>query len=252
VSWNLDANCRRSRRTRHESGRLTAAHVKRSLSPLCQAWSRRRRAPLPSAEGRPVFGARAALGLREGCPGDERSRGSPSHLLSAPPVVLGPALSNPGPGRNVGSTPRIQNPAPCCWYAPLPDLAAYRDGMGARPDAESAAGGRPRYVRCAGCLLDVRGGRRRLGPIRRSGPRRYFPFAPDPFQALKSPRVPKAQRKARKIRGWATFVHGCLDTVMELPVVTSGVAPSVHRIAGTPALRRHLRHSCFDSKICKP
>jgi hypothetical protein len=40
----------------------------------------------------------------------------------------------------------------------LLDLATCRDGMGARPDAESAAGGRPRYVRCAGCLLEVRGG----------------------------------------------------------------------------------------------
>ena len=164
------------------------------------------RALLHSAEGRSVFGARASPSRREGCPGDERSRGSPSHLLSAPPVVLGPALSNPGPGRNVGSAPRIQNPAPCCWYAPLPDLAAYWEGMGARSDAESTAGGRPRYVRGASCLLDVRGARRRFGPICRSGPGMYFPCTPDPFQAPRCPRVVQDQGKAWRITGQTTYL----------------------------------------------
>src|ERR1017187_170701 len=107
-----------SRCTRYVFGRPTADHVKRSLSPLCRAWSRRLPAPLPSVEGRSVFGARASPGLREECPGDERSRRSPSRQPFSIPVGLGPAVSNLGPVRNVGGVPRIQNPAQCCQYVP--------------------------------------------------------------------------------------------------------------------------------------
>src|ERR1017187_4543000 len=44
--------------------------------------------------------------------------------------------------------------------------------------------------------MDARGGRRRSGPIRRSGPGTYIPFSPGPFQAPRSPRVVQAHRKA--------------------------------------------------------
>src|ERR1019366_9919330 len=63
------------------------------------------RALLPSVEGRSVFGARASLSLRAGCPGGGRSRRSPSRLQSAPPVELGPALSSLESGRHVGGAP---------------------------------------------------------------------------------------------------------------------------------------------------
>ena len=46
--------------------------------------------------------------------------------------------------------------------------------------------------------MDVRGGRRRSGPIRRSGPGTYIPFSPGPFQAPRSPRVVQGQEKARR------------------------------------------------------
>ena len=39
---------------------------------LCRAWFRRLRAPLPSVEGRSVFGARASRDLPEGRQGEER------------------------------------------------------------------------------------------------------------------------------------------------------------------------------------
>src|ERR1035437_6422617 len=80
------------------SGAFAAEHFKRTFTPPGQKGSRRLRAPLPSAAGRSVFGARASLGLRAGCPSDERWRHNPSHLLIATPVVLGPTLSNPGGG----------------------------------------------------------------------------------------------------------------------------------------------------------
>ena len=158
MSWNLDADCRRrSRRTRYVFGRRGASPLMLT-KPLCRAWPRRPQAPLPSVEALSAFAERASPGLREGCPNEERSRRNPSRLLPSTPTKSGPVGATPGPGRNVGAAPSTQNPAQCCQYAPLLDLAAYRDGMGARPDAESAAGGRPRYVRCAGCLLEVRGG----------------------------------------------------------------------------------------------
>src|ERR1017187_4875286 len=76
------------------------------------------RALLPSVEGRSVFGARASLSLRAGCPGGGRSRRSPSRLQSAPPVELGPALSSLESGRHVGGAPNTQNPAPCYRHVP--------------------------------------------------------------------------------------------------------------------------------------
>src|ERR1019366_6322467 len=90
-----------------------------SSTSLLRAWSRRLRAPFPSAEDRSVFAARASPGQREGRQGEERSRRSPSRPRSAPPVVLGPVGATPGPGRNVGGAPRIQNSAQCCQYVPL-------------------------------------------------------------------------------------------------------------------------------------
>src|ERR1035437_7923357 len=77
---------------------FAAEHFKRTFTPPGQKGSRRLRAPLPSAAGRSVFGARASLGLRAGCPGSERWRHNPSHLPFSIPVGLGPALSNPGGG----------------------------------------------------------------------------------------------------------------------------------------------------------
>src|ERR1035437_836522 len=47
-------------------------YFNRALTPPGQKGSRRLRAPLPSGEALSVFGACASLGLRAGCPGDER------------------------------------------------------------------------------------------------------------------------------------------------------------------------------------
>ena len=126
--WSPNADCRRrpAELVKHsEPRRITSNSYQRRY----RTRSRRLRAPLPSCEDRSVFGARASPDLREGCPDEERSRRSPSRLPPSTPVRLGPVGATPGPGRNVGGAPRVQNPAQCCQYAPLPDLAACGNGI---------------------------------------------------------------------------------------------------------------------------
>jgi hypothetical protein len=199
---------RRCRCTRYVFGRPTADHVKRSLSPLCRAWSRRLRAPLPSVEGRSVFGARASPGLREGCPGDERSRRSPSRLLPSTPTKLCPAVSNPGGGCKIGGAPSARNPVQCCQYAPWLDLATCQAGTAPLADSQSIDRRTPNHVHGAGWRLKGCRGGRRSGPTHRSGSERYFPCSPGPYQAPRSPRVVQGQRKARRITGQTTYLHG--------------------------------------------
>src|ERR1035441_2230540 len=207
--WSRGAACRRrSWCTRNVFGAPRGHHLKRSPTPLCRASSRRLRAPLPSVEGRSVFGARASPGLREGCLGDERSRRSPSRLQFSMPVGLGPAPSNLGPGRNIGGAPSAQNAAQSRKYAPLLDLAAYRDGIGG-PTGFSSRGRRtPRHV--PGCRLTF--GRLWRRPAIWSDtslwPRAGFPVLSRPIPRPEIPAGSLRSTEPSETTGQAKFFRG--------------------------------------------